>query len=146
MKKIVLAAAFIAALSNFASAADQFGITVYPGAVSDAAAQDYCVLFSAESIKQTRAMFKDAKDGGSFCYHTGDDFDKVVAYYKKQKSVDAMGAPSIRGGSRAMVFCKAGMQCASLGDGVDLTVSTPWSVGTTVHKDVLITIRKASRK
>lgn len=79
MKNIILAAALIAAFSTFASAAEQFGITVYPGAVSDAAAKDYCVPFAAESIKQTRAMFKDAKDGGSFCYHTADDFDKVVA-------------------------------------------------------------------
>jgi hypothetical protein len=38
------------------------------------------------------------------------------------------------------------MQCASLGDGVDISISTPWSVGLAVHKDVLITFRKASKK
>jgi hypothetical protein len=32
-----------------------------------------------------------------------------------------------------------------LGDGMDISVSTPWSVGKTVYKDVLITVRKASK-
>jgi len=146
MKKTIVAIAVLTALcSTAASAAEHFGVTVYPGAVSDGAAKGYCAAFGPESIRQTREMFKDAKDGGTFCYHTGDDFDKVVDYYKKQKGVEPLGGPSIRGASKAMVFCKAGMQCASLGDGVDISVSTPWSVGKTVYKDVLITVRKASQ-
>jgi len=142
----VAIAALMMVCGAAASATDHFGVTVYPGAQSDAAAQAYCAAFGPQSIKQTREMFKDAVDGGVFCYHTGDDFEKVVAYYKAQKGVEPLGAPSVRGSNKAMVFCKADMQCASLGDGVDISISTPWSVGLTVHKDVLITFRKASKK
>jgi hypothetical protein len=145
MKNIFIVIAALMFLgSTAASAAEQFGVTIYPGAVSDAAAKAYCVTFGPESIKQTRQAFRDAKDGGSFCFHTKDDFDKVVAYYMKQTSIEPMGAPSIRGVNKAMLYCAKGMKCASLGDGVDVTVSTPWSVGATTYKDVLITISKAT--
>jgi len=147
MKSTIIAVAVLAMLcSTAALAAEHFGVTVYPGAVADAEAKGYCAAFGPESIRQTRELFKDAKDGGSFCFHTADDFDKVVAYYRKLPGVEPLGSPSIRGANKAMVFCKAGMQCASLGDGVDISISTPWSVGKTVHKDVLITLRKASKK
>ncbi len=147
MKRTLTAVAVLIGLGGLAaSAAEHFGITVYPGAQSDAAAQAYCATFGPESLRQTQAMFKDAADGGTFCYHTGDDFEKVVAYYKAQKGVEPLGEPSVRGTNKAIVFCKAGMQCASMGDGVDVAISTPWSVGKTVYKDVLITFRKASKK
>ena len=146
MKKASVTIAMLLILCSTASAAEHFGVPVYPGAQSDAAATGYCSLFGPESIRQTRQMFKGAVDGGTFCYRTADSFDKVVAYYRTQKGVDALGDPSVRGSNKAMIFCKAGMQCASLGDGVDISISTPWSVGATVYKDVLITFRKASQK
>jgi hypothetical protein len=74
-------------------------------------------------------MFKDAVGNGTFCYRTADEFDKVVEYYKKQKGLEPLSAPGIRGSNKAMVFCKTGMQCASLGHGVDISISTPWSGG-----------------
>ncbi len=146
MKKTSVTIAMLFILCSTVSAAEHFGIPVYPGAQTDAAAKGYCALFGPESIRQTREMFKGAVDGGTFCYHTGDDFNKVVDYYRKQKDVEPLGAPSVRGSNKAMIFCKTGMQCASLGDGVDISISTPWSVGATVYKDVLITFRKASPK
>lgn len=147
MKRTVLAiAALMLRFTIGASAAEHFGVTVYPGAQSDTATAGYCAAFGPESIRQVREMFKVAVDGGTFCYHTGDDFEKVVAYYKAQKGVEPLGAPSIRGVNKAIVFCKTGMQCASLGDGVDIAISTPWTVGKTAYKDVLITFRKASKK
>lgn len=147
MKSAVVAVAvFLTFCNTGASAAEHFGVTVYPGAQSDDAAKGYCAVFGPESMRQTREMFKNAVDGGTFCYRTSDDFEKVVAYYKTQKGVEPLGAPSIRGGNKAVVFCKTGMQCASVGDGVDITISTPWSVGKTVYKDVLITFRKVSPK
>ena len=147
MKRAVLGiAVFLIFCNTGVSAAEHFGVTVYPGARSDDAAKAYCAVFGPESIRQTREMFKNAVDGGAFCYRTSDAFEKVVAYYKAQKGVEPLGAPSVRGASKAVVFCKAGMQCASVGDGVDITISTPWSVGKAVNKDVLITFRKVSPK
>lgn len=147
MKKSVIIITALAVLSATAAyAKEHFGVTVYPGAKADDAAKAYCSKFGPESVRQMKEMFKDSVDGGAFCYRTNDEFSKVVAYYRKQKGLEPLGAPSERGNERAMVFCKEGMQCASLGDGVDISISTPWSVGSAVYKDVLITIRKADQK
>ncbi len=147
MKKGIIAIATLAVLSATAAYAEEhFGVTVYPGAKADTAAKAYCSKFGPESVRQMKEMFKGSVDGGTFCYRTNDEFNKVVEYYRKHKGIEAMGAPSERGNNKAMVFCKEGMQCASLGNGVDISISTPWSVGATIYKDVLITIRKAVQK
>lgn len=147
MKKSLFTIVTLAVLGATAAYAEEhFGVTVYPGATADTAAKAYCSKFGPESVRQMKEMFKDAVDGGTFCYRTSDEFGKVAAYYRKHKGIEAMGDPSERGNNKAMVFCKAGMQCASLGDGVDISVSTPWPVGPTIYKDVLITIRKAIPK
>ncbi len=147
MKKNLVTVVILLVLSaTTAYTEEHFGVTVYPGAKADTAAKAYCSKFGPESVRQMKEMFKSSVDGGTFCYRTNDEFNKVVEYYRKHKGIEAMGAPSERGNNKAMVFCKQGMQCASMGDGVDISVSTPWPVGPTVYKDVLITIRKASPK
>jgi hypothetical protein len=48
MKKTIFTIAMLTVLcSTAASAAEHFGVTVYPGAMSDAAAKGYCESFAA---------------------------------------------------------------------------------------------------
>jgi hypothetical protein len=137
---MVLVLVFCAA--GGAQAEERFGVQVYPGAVRDARTDAYCSAFNAESVKQARGQ----QESESQCFRTGDEFTKVVGFYQHEKAVSPLGQPIDKGLQRSALFCLHGMKCASLGNGVDVMVSTPWSAGGEKQQDVLISIRKATRK
>ena len=94
---IMLVVYMLLATIGLASAAEQLGIQVYPGAKAEAG--------SAEVIKQ---MFPRAH---AFCYTTNDGVEKVVAFYKKQ-------GLSYVGGDKENGMFKQGK--------VDVTIQSPW--------------------
>ena len=132
----------LAAGIGAAGAEERFGVAVYPGARSDAATEAYCAAFNRESIQQAKGR----QDSETACFRTGDDFTKVVGFYQHDKAVIPMGQPIDKGLQRSALFCLKGMRSASLGNGVDVMVSTPWSDGQQRYPDVLISIRKAARR
>ncbi len=132
----------LAAGTGVAGAEERFGVAVYPGATNDAVTEAYCASFNVESVKQT----KNQQVSEAACFRTGDDFMKVVGFYQHDKAVMPLGQPIDKGPQRSALFCLKGMKCASLGSGVDVMVSTPWTDGRQTYEDVLISIRRATRK
>lgn len=143
MKRItaVLALAFAVGISA-AEAEERFGAPVYPGARSDAATEAYCQAFNRESVQQAKGR----QESEARCFRTGDDFTRVVGFYQHEKAVMPLGQPIDKGLQRSALFCLKGMKCASLGNGVDIIVATPWTDGQQKYEDVLISIRRAARK
>ncbi len=125
-----------------ARAEERFGVEVYPGARSDASTEAYCAEFNRESVQQAKGQ----QVSDAACFRTADDFTKVVGFYQHDKAVIPLGQPIDKGLQRSALFCLKGMKCASLGNGVDILVSTPWSDGKQRYEDVLISIRRATRK
>jgi hypothetical protein len=142
MKKFIISLAALAVFGLPAFAEERFGVTVYPGAAADAFTDAYCAKFNAEAIRQSRG----GQVSESACFRTADDFTKVVGYYQHLKAVAPLGQPIDKGLQRSALFCLQGMKCASLGNGVDVIVSSPWADEKQRYEDVLITIRKAKKK
>ncbi len=132
----------LAAGASAASAEERFGVAVYPGAKSDAYSEAYCAAFNQESLQQAKGQ----QTSEAACFRSGDDFKKVVGFYQHDKAVIPLGQPIDKGLQRSALFCLKGMKCASLGSGVDVMISTPWSDGKQRYDDVLISIRRATRK
>jgi hypothetical protein len=143
MKMVACALALTLAMGvGVAGAEERFGVAVYPGATSDAFTAAHCADFNAESVKQARGQ----QVSEAACFRTSDDFTKVVGFYQHDKAVMPLGQPIDKGPQRSALFCLKGMKCASLGSGVDVMVSTPWTDGKQRYEDVLISIRRAARK
>jgi hypothetical protein len=120
------------------SAEEFSGIAVYPGARRDAAADAYCKHF-------------DAAGNASRCFRTTDAFDKVVAFYAKQKGLKAP-----RFGQMKLPGSSTGVFCAKLQDdctltamkGTQVVLDSPWTtqldkpvpVEKFENKDVLVRI------
>jgi hypothetical protein len=137
----ILALLLVAGIGS-AGAEERFGVEVYPGAATDAAADTYCTAFNQEEI----ANAKEQIVSESACFRSSDDFIKIVGFYQHDKELMPLGQPIDKGLQRSALFCLHGMKCASLGDGVDVMISTPWTDGKNRYPDVLILMRKASRR
>ncbi len=131
---------------SFAMAEEHFGIQAYPGAISDATTDWYCKQFAPESERQAKVVAKVDQNTNAFCFHTKDSFDKVAAFFQKNKGLEILGKIERKGDNMSVVFCLPEMKCASMGDGVDVTVTTPWADDHKRYQDVLITMRKSTKK
>lgn len=145
MKRIVLAAAIIAASAFPAAAEEHFGIKVYPNVKTDASTAWYCGKIPAETEKMAERTMKAKIKTEAFCYRTSDDFKKVADFYLKHPGISIFGNVEDKGTIKNALFCTGGFKCAALGAGVDVTVSTPWADATTQQKDVLVLIRKSEK-
>src|SRR5574341_244827 len=105
-----------------AGAEDRFGISVYPGAKTDGSTAWYAKKYAEGFEKQ----LKNKSAIEVFCYRTGDDFMSVVGFYKKQQKITLLTVND-KGAQKSAMFCGAGMKCASMGNGLDVTVMTPWA-------------------
>ncbi len=142
-KKTITLCLFLLLITvSFAAAAEHFGIPVYPGAISDAATARQQAGSSRESGNLPAGKGSKSE---VFCYRTSDTFEKVVAYYKTQKSVGLLEL-SDKDGMKYALFCPGGnvMSCAVMGNGIDLGIMTPWEEQEK-HTDVLIHFRKATK-
>ena len=139
---ILVLASAIAAAAGLAWSAEQFGVPVYPGAGSDAATESYCTSFNQESVQQARGK----QESQAQCFRTSDSFRQVVSFYQHERTVMPLGQPIDKGLQKSALFCLQGMRSASLGNGVDVMVSTPWSDGAQQYSDVIISIRKATKR
>ncbi len=143
MRGMVVMVALALALGPLTVLAEErFGVPIYPGAKKDAVADAYCTTFNTESLQQARGQ----QVSEAACFRTGDDFTKVVGYYQHERTVMPLGQPIDKGPQRSALFCLQGMKSASLGNGVDVMISTPWTDGKQWYQDVMISIRKAARK
>ncbi len=138
---VVLVLAMVVGIGK-ADAEERFGVPVYPGAKGDAATGAYCAAFNQESLQQARGQ----QVSETACFRTNDDFAKVVSFYQHERSVMPLGQPIDKGPQRSALFCLQGMKCASLGNGVDVMISTPWTDGKQKYQDVMISIRRAVKK
>ncbi len=124
-----------------AGAEERFGIPVYPGAKTDVSTAWYAKKYAEgfEKRLKNKAVLE------VFCYRTGDDFAKVMTFYKQQPKLMPLNATE-KGPQRSAMFCGTGMKCASLGNGLDVTVMTPWADDKATLKDTLVIIMQAKKK
>ncbi len=138
----IVAVAALLVSAGLSLAEEQFGVAVYPGATTDAATAAYCATYNEQAVKQAGGT----QVSEAACYRTADGFAQVVSYYQHQASLMPLGQPIDQGPQKSALFCQHGMKCASLGDGVDVMVTTPWIVAGSQYTDVLISIRRAEKK
>lgn len=146
MKKIILLnLVCLIIVAHSARGEEHFGITVYPNVKQDADTDWYCGKIPAETEKMAMRTMKVSIKSQAACYRTGDDFKKVADFYQKHAGIKILGNVEDKGAIKNALFCKNGTQCAALGAGVDVSVTTPWAAKTQ-QKDVLVLIRKSVKK
>jgi len=145
MTKTIIVVAAVAVLSATLLAEEHFGVKVYSNVKTDASTAWYCKQFAPESERQAKQVAKASIATSAYCYRTSDDFAAVAAFYQKHPGLELLGNITNTPSNKTAVFCLAGMQCAALDNGVDVTVTSPWADEQKRQTDVLITIRQ-SRK
>jgi hypothetical protein len=125
-------------------AQEHFGITVYPGAKTDRSMEWACKAFKEQSDRQLKMLVKKPLKTEVFCYRTGDDYAKVIDFYKKQKAVVPFDIKE-KGTQKVSIFCAPGMKCASIGEGLLVSATTPWADDKVQMKDTLIVIMKTTK-
>jgi hypothetical protein len=132
-----LATAIIAITCRVVTAGDDFGIPTYPGAKSDSDTQAVCAQPDLDFFKQREASA--GLTSAKRCYRTGDSLDKVIGFFKKQKSLT--GDKDVTG--QGALFCRGNVAC---GDeriaGTSINITNFWTVPNTtkINNDVLIII------
>ncbi len=148
-RKIFTGFMFVLFLAGVASAQEHFGIKVYPGAKTDKSTELLCKEFKkgTEQIMKTtlKNVIKTPLKTEAFCYRTGDDYKKVVEFFKTQKAVEAI---KVDENPKSAMFCAPGMQCANAGEGLFVNIYTPWypdNTGKALMKDVVIIIMQTKK-
>lgn len=136
-----LAVVLLLSAAHFAAAEDRFGIPVYPGAKTDGSTAWYAKKYAEGFDKR----LKNKASLEVHCYRTGDDFEKVLAFYKKQPQLMLLTAAE-QGPRRSALFCGTGVKCASRGNGQDVTIQSPWADDKAKLKDTLIILMQAKKK
>ncbi len=127
-----------------ASAQEHFGIKVYPGAKTDRSTEWGCKAFKEGSDRQLKMMVKKPLKTEVFCYRSDDDYSKIIDFYKKQKAVEPFNIND-KGPNRVSLFCAPGMKCASIDEGLLVSLSTPWADDKVQMKDTLIIIMRTKK-
>ncbi|HUJ16981.1 MAG TPA: hypothetical protein VL197_03225 [Nitrospirota bacterium] len=146
MQKMITIMAALAFSCATAAAEEHFGVKAYPNVKTDASTDRYCRQYVQESENAARKAGNASIGTEAYCFRTGDGFDRVAAFYRKQKGLELLGNIANRPGNRAAVFCLPEMRCAALGNGVDVTITSPWIDDKKRQNDVMITIRESRQK
>jgi hypothetical protein len=146
MQRMITAIAALALFCTTAAAEEHFGVKAYPNVKTDASTDRYCRRYVQGSENATKKAGHASIRTEAYCFRTSDDFARVAAFYRKQKGLELLGNIANTPGSKAAVFCLPEMQCAALGSGVDVTITSPWTDDKKKQNDVMITIRESRQK
>jgi hypothetical protein len=146
MHKTITTIAALALLCATAAAEEHFGVKVYPNVKTDASTGRYCRHYVQESENAAKKAGHASIRTEAYCFRTSAGFARVAAFYRKQKGLELLGNITKTPGNKAAVFCLPDMRCAAMGNGVDVTVTSPWFDDKKRQDDVLITIRESRQK